>query len=221
MRGTIMLVTRPRYDDATYYLFCYAELVIKEAEERGIAVLDLKRPRLTRQNFTNMMMNDKPPLFVFFNAHGNEKAIYGDKVKTGEDEEILVEEGRNHHLLNSKMVYARACWSAASLGWACRNGCFIGYKMPFGFWMNEKWSTNPLNDNAAKLFLEPSNLIASSLLKGSTAEEAVDKSRNLSKKNILKLLKEKEEPGAMASIMVLWSNMESLEILGNRDMRLG
>lgn len=211
-----ILVTRPQYDDATSYLFYYASLILREAEERGLPVFDLKRPRLTQRKFTEIM-EEKSPVFVFFNAHGSEKAVYGDKI--GDEEEALVEEGKNHRLLDSKLVYARACWAAASLGRACSGGCFIGYKTPFSFWINKKWSAKPSNDDTASLFLEPSNMIASSLLKGNTTEEAVKKSLNMSKKNILKLLKEKEEPGATAAITVLWNNMEGMEIVGNKDMR--
>ena len=69
-----MLVTRTDYDDATAYLFYYAGLIIKEAEERGVNVLDLKRPRLNRQSMTNFI-EEKSPSFIFFNAHGNENTI--------------------------------------------------------------------------------------------------------------------------------------------------
>ncbi len=212
-----ILVTRPKYDDATSYSFYYAGLIIKEAEKKGILCIDLKRPRLTRKNFENIVKNRATPL-LFFNAHGDAKTIYGDK--TGIVEEVLVEEGVNHRLLDSKMVYARACWAAASLGKSCKSGCFIGYNSPFSFWLNEKWSAKPANDNTAKMFFEPSNLVVSSLLKGNTAEEAVNKSANLTKKTILKLLKEKDEPGATASAMLLWNNMQGTAIAGNKEMQL-
>lgn len=211
-----ILVTRPKYDDATSYASYYAGLIIKEAEEKGISCIDLKRPRLTRKNFEKIIKNRSPAL-LFFNAHGDAKTIYGDK--TGPDEEALVEEGANHRFLDSKMVYARACWAAASLGKACKGGCFIGYQIPFSFWLNEKWSAKPANDNTAKMFFEPSNIVVSSLLKGNTAEEAVKKSSNLTKKTILKLLKEKDEPGATVSAMLLWNNMHGTAIVGNREMR--
>ncbi len=213
----LLLMTRPSYDDATSYLFYYAGIIVKEAEQKGIPVIDLKRPRLTQENFTNIMQ-DKKPSFIFFNAHGDEKTIYGDK--TGAAEEILVQEGKNHHLLDSKLIYARACSAAASLGKACENGCFIGYNTPFSFWINEKWSAKPSNDKTARLFLEPSNLIVKSLLKGNTAEQAVNKSLSMSKKNMLKLLKEQEEPGAVASVMVLWNNTEGLTIEGDKETRI-
>jgi len=211
-----ILVTRPNYDDATCYCFYYAGLVMDEAEDKGVKVIDLKRPRLTRKNFTDIL-EDKDPSFLFFNAHGDERTIYGDK--HGKTEEALIEEGENHELLDSRLVYARACCAGASLGRACKDGCFIGYITPFSFWVNEKWSTKPSNDNTAKLFFEPSNLIASSLLKGNTAQESVNKSVLMSKKSILRLLKEKDEPGAMASVRLLWNNMQGLSISGNKEMK--
>jgi len=217
MNKTI-LITRPNYDDATGYLFYYAGQIIDFANKKGVKFIDLKRPRLTRKNFADFI-SKQDPSFVFFNAHGDEKIIYGDKIEG--KEEILVEENDNHSILNGRIVYARACWAAASLGNACtkNGGCFIGYKTPFSFWIDERWSSNPANDNTAKLFLEPSNLIVSSLLKENTAQESFDKFLGMSTKNILKLLKIKEEPGIMASIMLLWNNMNGQEIIGNINLR--
>ena len=130
-----------------------------------------------------------------------------------------MKEKKNNELLNSRLVYARSCWSATSLGKACSNGCFIGYNVPFKFFINEDWSAKPLNDNTAKMFLEPSNMVVSSLLKSNTTKESVEKSVNMSKKNMMKLLNEQKEPGAMASIMLLWNNMQGLTVIGNENMK--
>jgi len=211
-----MLVTRPKYDEATSYSYYYAGIVIKEAGDKCIRVIDLRGRRLRRAVFEQIIGKESPS-FLFFNAHGDEKTIYGDKIDG--DEEFLVKEGENQGLLDCRLVYSRTCWSAASLGKTCKGGCFIGHCVPFSFWLDEKWSTNPNNDNVARQFFEPSNLIVSSLLKGNTAEEAVDKSKNLAKKTIMRLLNEKEEPGAMASVRLLWNNMEGTEIHGNRHMK--
>lgn len=102
----VLLVTRPNYDDATSYLFYYAKKIIDCAREKNTRVLDLIRPRLTKQI-------------------------------------------------------------------------------------------------------------------GNSAQEVFDKSTNMSKKNILRLLRIKGEPGAMASIMLLWSNIEGQDILGDKDIRFG
>lgn len=211
-----ILITRPRYDDATNYCFYYAGIVMNEASKRGIDIIDLQRPRLNRAEFTKIIQS-KTPSFVFFNAHGDERTIYGDKIDG--TEEALIEENKNHQLLNSKLVYARACLAAASLGKACKGGCFIGYTVPFSFWNDARWSTKPLHDDLARLFFDPSNLVVESLLKGNTAEEAANKSISLSKKTILKLLKESKEPGATVCIELLWNNMQGLEICGNEKMK--
>ena len=211
-----ILITRPCYDLATSYIFYYAGLIVDEAEDTGVPTIDLKRPRLTQKILTDMI-KEKSPGFLFFNAHGNEKTIFGDKIDGRE--EVLIQEGTNHNLLDGKIIYARACNAAASLGKACKDGCFVGYSVRFRFWTDDRWSANPSNDSTAKLFFEPSNLIASSLLRGNTAEESVNKSIIQTKKNILKLLKEQKEPGATASIMLLWNNMTGLEICGNKEMK--
>src|SRR3989344_9299915 len=217
MNSTI-LVTRPNYDDATNYLYYYTKQVIDFALNRNIKVLDLIRPRLTKENFSNLILKNDPSL-VFFNAQGDETKIYGDKINN--KEEILIEENKNQSILSKRIIYARACWAAASLGKRCikDGGCFIGYKYPFSFWTDDRWSSKPLNDNTAKLFFEPSNLIVTSLLKGNTTQEAFDKSLDISKKIILGLLKRKEEPGTMASITLLWNNVSAQEILGQKDIK--
>ena len=212
-----MLVTRPRYDDATEYLFYYASLIIEEAENKNIKVIDLKRPRLTKEIASEIIM-EKCPRFLFFNAHGDDDAIYGDKIDG--QEEPLIKEGINHKLLDSKIVYARACSSAISLGKSCSNGCFIGYNVLFSFFIDQRWSAKPANDKTANLFLEPSNLIASSLVRGFVVKEAVEKSSKMTKKNILELLKKDSEPGASASAMLLWNNLEGLEVIGDDSMRI-
>jgi len=214
-----LLVTRPSYDDATGYLFSYAGLVLNYANNHNIKNIDLKKPRLTRNNFESII-SKKDPKLIFFNAHGNEKSIYGDKIN--KKEEILVQENKNHSILMSRIIYARACLAAVSLGNFCTKegkGCFIGYETPFSFWIDERWSSKPLNDKTAKLFLYPSNEIVISLLKGNSAHEAFNKSLDMSKKNILELLKIKKEPGAMASIMLLWTNIQGQVILGEKDIK--
>jgi hypothetical protein len=130
-----LLVTRPQYDDGTYYLYHYAGEVIDYAEKKDINVLDLARPRLTRKFFTDLISN-KNPSVVFFNAHGGPNCIYGDKINNVE--EILVGENTNHKLLNNRIVYARSCYTGTSLGVACveDGGCFIGYTSAFVIYLD-------------------------------------------------------------------------------------
>lgn len=212
------IITLPNYDDATSYLYHYSKKIVKEAESIGIKIIQFSRPRLRRRNVEKSIKKLNPSL-VLFNAHGNDFAIYGDRINN--EEEAIIIEKENHYLLEGRITYARACWAALSLGKACtkNGGCFIGYKTPFSFWINQNKSATPLRDENAKLFLEPSNQIALSLLKKKTAHEAVQRFNRLSKKNMLKLLQKKKEPGALAAAMVLWNNMEGQEILGDKELK--
>ena len=212
-----ILITNPNYDLTTSYLFHYTKEVIDFAKGRGFDVIYLIRPRLNREVFSNFIFK-KNPLFLLLNGHGNDAVIFGDKIDGVE--ESLVEEGVNHYLLEGRLVYARSCWSACSLGKECtkKSGCFIGYEVPFQFWVNENLSATPLKDETAKLFLEPSNILAKSLIKGNTAKQAVEISKQIYKKHMLHLLNNKEELGTMRFIRSLWNNMEGLVILGDKEM---
>ncbi len=212
------IITMPKYDDATSYLYCYSEELVKFAENNGISISQLKRPRLKRDNLEVSITKQNPRLLLF-NAHGDERTIYGDR--TGTETEYLIREDKNHKLLEGRLTYARACSAATALGRAAtkRSGCFIGYNQPFSFWIDSSRSSTPLKDKTARLFLQPSNELAIALLRGKTARESVNTFNNQTKKNILYLLSKKEEPGALASINLLWNNMTFQEILGNGEMK--
>lgn len=211
-----ILLTNPDYDETTGYLFYYNKELIKLAEEKGIKLINLKKPNLTKSNFEGQII-DKNPTLLLINGHGNEKIIYGDKIKG--KEEPIIEDGKNHGLLRDKLVYARSCWTAVSLGKRFLNerGCFIGYIVPFQFWVDERMSI-PAKDKTAELFFRPSNLLAKSLINGNSAMESVRKFREETKNNIMDLLKNRNEPGAMSLIMILWSNMEGQRIFGDVNM---
>ncbi|MEK6846004.1 MAG: hypothetical protein AABY26_04550 [Nanoarchaeota archaeon] len=211
------IITMPNYDDATAYLYCYAEELVRFAEENGISIIQLKRPRLRRNVLEDSITKQNPQLLLF-NAHGDKTTIYGDKI--GRETEYLVREQENHQLLQGRLTYARACSAAASLGrkYTQKSGCFIGYNQPFSFWTDTSRTTTPLKDKIAQLFLEPSNELAIGLLRGKSARQAADIFVNLSKKNILHLLGRQDEPGAMASAMLLWNNMMAQKVLGNEEM---
>jgi len=214
-----ILITNPNYDEATGYLFYYTHKLVEFAENSGLEVIYLKKPRLTKAEVDSCIKKKNPSL-ILFNGHGDEEVIYGDKIDGVE--EPIVKKGENHEILADRLVYARACSAGASLERVCTGGrgCFIGYITPFKFWTDRNWSGNPAKDKLAELFLEPSNLLAQALLKGNTAKEADSRFREASKKNILRLLMRKE-PGDMASIMILWDNLNGQVILGNCELRHG
>lgn len=213
-----ILITNPDYDKTTSYTFTYARELIEFAKNNGINVTSFSKPKLTKDNITKFIKKMNPGLCIF-NGHGDDLTIYGDKIN--DVEEPLIEQGINGDLLSNRMTYARTCSAASSLGKECikNGGCFIGYSIPFQFAIDRKWSANPSKDKIARIFLEPSNLLAIALLKGNTAKDAVEKSNLESKQNIIRLLHKKDEPGSLLYIKLLWSNMLGIEILGDENMR--
>jgi hypothetical protein len=210
--GEAILITRPKYDDGTEYLSAYALEVLKKARTLPIEVKDFEGKEANKENIEKYLKSKNPTL-LFLNGHGNETEICGNK-----DEVIF--SLSNIHFLRNKITYARACFSASGLGKQAvkdNNGCFIGYTQPFSFWITGSWSAKPLNDRIASLYLEPSNEIVFSLLKGRTAREADKKSKKMMIENMKTILamEKKKEPGAMGMFKILWDNYEGQVVLGN------
>jgi len=154
---------------------------------------------------------------VVFNCHGSEDAIFGNKG------DVLIKQGVNDSLLKGRITYARSCHAASSLGFSCmennKTGCFIGYTLPFEFYFNYEWAANPLKDNVARIFLEPSNLIPISLIKGNSTNEAHEKSKKQMLKNIKKVLRNKNLD-SFSIAESLWNNYLGQTIIGNRRAKL-
>ena len=203
----------PRYDDGTEYLSYYASLVSKKAEELNIEKKDSEGKEVTVGNVSKFIKKKNPNL-IFVNGHGDANYLEGDKG------EILFSTDKNIALLRDKIVYARACHAGLTFGKKMvenNDGCFIGYSTPFSFWIDERRSAVPAKDKTAALFLEPSNEIMFSLLKGNTTSVANEKSKKKMTDNMNKVLKmqDKKEPGAMGWLDILWNNFEGQVIHGN------
>ncbi|KKT36670.1 MAG: hypothetical protein UW22_C0034G0013 [Candidatus Gottesmanbacteria bacterium GW2011_GWB1_44_11c] len=65
---------------------------------------------------------------------------------------------------------------------------YVGYTDDFIFLTEEAKESRPLTDKVAKLFLEPSNDVAISFIKGHSAGQANQRSKDYFKKNIKKLM---------------------------------
>lgn len=209
-----LLVTRPQYDLTTRYLFYWSTLYMQFAKQKGFQVLDLDGKRANRKELTSIIKKIKPQL-ICFNGHGNYDLI------TGQDGEILVKTKDNESLLVGAIINMLSCGSGKLLGPAClQKGAlvFIGYQESFIFYYNNEETSNPLNDNRAKLFLEPANVTIRSLLKGHTAKEAYEKSQNLYSQNIQKLLAS-NSPEAYLARYLIW-DMRHQVCLGNQNVSL-
>ena len=179
-----MLITRPNHDITTNYLYYWCIILINLAKKRKISVSDLAKDRANVLEFTSVVSKTKPKLIVL-NGHGDKSVV------AGQNNKILVQAGKNHNLLKGSVVYSRSCKSACKLGpQAIIAGCkaYIGYNEDFVFVTEDTKISRPLEDRTAKLFLEPSNQVVISLLKGHTSSESNKRSKELYKRNIQKLM---------------------------------
>ena len=210
-----LIITLPRYDPATEYLSQFSRDIIKEAEDNNIKLKRLKGKDSNKNNFEKVI-NKLNYNMIMFNGHGSDKTIMGH------DDESLIILGKNEHLITERIIYARACNAANTLGKECikntKNGCFIGYNVNYMFYTDTNWDLNPLKDNIAKMFLDSSNIIPISLIKGNSAEEADKKSKNQILKNINKVLKNKNQESFMIA-EALWNNYVGQVVLGNKDIK--
>ncbi|OGG14022.1 hypothetical protein A3D77_03450 [Candidatus Gottesmanbacteria bacterium RIFCSPHIGHO2_02_FULL_39_11] len=151
------------------------------------------------------------------NGHGNENCIAGDKDK------IILESGVNETLLNDKIVYVRSCNVAAGLGVICvRNGtiAFIGYVKKYSLGYTPSSMFHPLKDKVAKLFLEPSNLIPISLIKGNSVKDSYRKSQAALLKNFIFMLSTRATKEQRDAAPSLWRNRKYQVVLGNENVTM-
>ena len=205
----ILLITRPKHDVTTHYLFNWAKAIIDLAIKKRVEVLDLKLGRANKKEFTSIIPRGQL-CFVFLNGHGDVDCV------CGYNDEILIKVGENERLLESKIVYALSCRSGRELGpKSIKAGAkaYIGYNDDFIFVFEADKVTKPLQDFTAKLFLYPSNYIARCLLKGHTVEDSCRRSQKLFMDNIQKLL---SSEASSELVPYLFWDMRHQVCLGNR-----
>lgn len=210
--ATILLITRPKHDLTTRYISTWAQKVIEEAATRGHTVLDLPGSRARRDNIESMIAKQRPQL-LFFNGHGNDGCV------SGHDDEILIAAGENDAILTGALVYALSCRSARVLGVQSVNKgarAYIGYSDDFVFLITTTTKqTRPADDRLAALFLDPSNQVVLSLLKGHTAQTAHSKAKRDYARTIQKLLTSETNRGDTVTVRYLHWNMRHLVYHGD------
>lgn len=212
-----VIVTCPEHDDATSYLTYFSQEIVNQAEEKQIKNIKVKDKNLNLSDFSKILKKFDYKLLVL-NGHGSSDLVYGYK------EEIIVKLNENDDLIKERLVYARSCNAGLKLGPEAmkqtKNGCFIGYSLPFIFYMDSRWTTKPHNDKVAKLFIEPSNLVPSSLIKGHTSLEAHNNSKRQMLKNMKKLIQGNQEQETPFYVEALWNNFLGQVIVGNEKAKL-
>ncbi|MFA6376053.1 MAG: hypothetical protein WCX69_01475 [Candidatus Paceibacterota bacterium] len=207
-----IIVTLPHYDPATQYISNWAKNVVDFAINRGIDVINLVGDKANRKDFEGRVDKVKPRI-VFLNGYGDDDCVLG------QDNLILVKKGDNHTVLQGKITYALACSSGAELGPEVaknNDSAYIGYDDEFCFAGNSKYLSHPIDDPRAKPFMESSNQIMCSLLKGNNCQEACEKSRKIFKEYINRLSSSAADPDSLQDAQLLWWDMKHQVCLGNK-----
>ena len=212
-----MLVTRPNHDVTTNYLFYWSLQLIGIATRKGVTVYDLVGDKSNRARVESYMRKKSPSL-VFLNGHGAENVVTGHN-----DSPLISSVDTSLSLYSGSVVYARSCRSGVGLGPALvASGAtaYIGYTDDFIFFRRDDFTTTPLRDPVAKYFLEPSNLIVSTLLKGKTTREAQKRSKKAMYKNLGKMLSSDAGIDERNMAPFLWSNINSQTLIGSVEAKL-
>lgn len=211
-----LIVTRPYYDIPTKYISGWAEEIISFAQNKGINVVDLEKEKANKNDFEGRV-NKLQPNLVFLNGHGGADFI------CGQDDRVLVKAGENHDVLKGKITYALSCESGKKLGPEVvkdEKSTYIGYSDEFVFVCDMRYKGKPLTDIKARPFMEASNLVMLSLLKGNSAKEASDKSKIKFREHVTKLSSSAADPDILQAMQFLWWNAEHQVCLGDQNAKL-
>lgn len=211
-----LLITRPEHDPATLYLSRWSDRIIDAADKKNIEVTDLRKEKAVKKELEGRLRKINPTL-VILNGHGSDESV------CGHDNEVLINAKSNSDLLKGRVIYAVSCNSAKKLGKACADNetAYIGYDESFVFNIERKYLSQPLKDKRAERFMQPSNQVSLSLIKGHTAVESLQNSKKLFKETIRKLLPSVNvDPQASEDAADLFWDMNHQVCEGNGELRI-
>jgi len=209
-----LLLTRSRHDVANQYLYAYSEEIIGDALEHGWKVDRVENEHCVEAELDSRLEKNRPA-FVFFNGHGSESSIHGNK--NGK----LVDIG-SASKLSGTITFARSCAALKSLGGAAvEMGCtaFIGYSGSFIVPHTNELEATPIRDMVAMPVMEVSNLVGKHLLKGDGVQNSVDAAQAKARDIMLKMLSS-TEPYHAATFRALYQNYLVLGFVGNPDAKV-
>jgi hypothetical protein len=200
-----VLVTAPDYDIITRYLSVWSQKVVDSFESGSHDFVVLKNNDVTRKNLeSRIQSNDFGTILL--NGHGA-----SDRV-TGYNREPIVDTGNIKRLKGSE-IYALSCKSARELGpYSIASGVrgYVGYAENFVMVSNYHNVSKPEDDSTAALFLDPSNIIATSLCKGNGVAESTARGKRAFRDSIRKALNSDTQSDDDKYIPWLLQDMSSL-----------
>ena len=181
MARKIILITRPRHDKNTNYLYYFAGNLISAVQfVNEHTIIDLAGEKAKRNIFESAVKKTRPRLIIL-NGHGSKEEIYGHK-----DEVILDED--NIEILNSSIVYAVACDSAYHLGPVAvdkgKADAYIGYESHFMIIIDETKTATLVKDKNIKPFEQVYARVFFQLIAGRNIKETIDDTKEFIKKLI-------------------------------------
>lgn len=210
-----ILITRPNHDQTTNYLYYWSGFVINEAKKKRMDIYDLAGKKANKKDFDSYVSLQKPNI-IFINGHGDENRL------AGHDDEILLRTGGNK-ILNGNIVYARSCDAATNVGKELIGKgakAFIGYIRKFNLVYTPSKISRPLEDPLAKLFLEPSNLVVTTIIKGHDAGTAHLRARNSMVSNFRKMMSTAATIEENYAAVWLWGNIKSQVVYGDSRAKI-
>ena len=211
-----ILITTPDHDDSCAYMRAWSQEIVELAKEKYPETIRLDKKSVTRREFEGRIEALNPKL-VILNGHGSEEEVSGQG-----REEIILKFNENDELMKGRIVYARACGSAAKLGKSCvEKGAvaYVGYKNDFYLLWDKNMITRPLHDEIAGPFMEVSNVIPKAIIKGNSIREALERTEEKLKDRI-EYLETKRSFDAQFIVPLLILNAINQQIHGNLDAAL-
>lgn len=208
-----VLFSRPCYDITLNYLHYYSKELVVESNQLGHKTIDKEKKDANREMILSVIKKQNPEL-IMFNGHGSPEEICGHK------QEVIISTSKNPETLKDTVVYSLSCSSALKLGpKSIEKGAisFIGYELDFALGKDADSEASPRHDKIAKLFLEPSNILFSSLLNRNDVKTSVEKAKKKMKDNIDYLHTTDSFPNAIHYAPFLFGNYLGLVAHGNNE----
>lgn len=168
-----IFIGRCSHDNDVKYPYFWAQVIKDTANSLNIKMIDLQNENFTKEKFKKLIEKYNPS-FIFCSGHGNPWSIKGYNDKP------VIEACKNDALLKDKIVYFVSCFTTKILGRSAIDkgcSCYIGYKSKLCYPTFIPPPENILDDFWAKPFMEASNKIPLTLLRGGTPEEAYKNSQ--------------------------------------------
>lgn len=208
-----LLITHPRHDTITSYLYDFSQSVIQTLKAGGgVHIALLEQNAVTRERFEFTVSKEEPQM-IFLNGHGARDCVAGFR------DEIILDK-HNVSLMKGRIVYALACDSLAELGrMAVEAGsrAYIGYFAEFMLVHDPSREATPSKDRNALPFRQACVTMLNSLVFGNTVEEAILKTKQKYQQLIQSYGTSADDPfGDMPLIrFALAWNLEFLEMEGD------